>query len=150
MMTRMMGRPVAEPDPGTGEALERAARRKRIFTIGALAVMSFIPGFYLGYTENDELLLAGDKWPPMFALGLAGFYLGAVIAGAVLMHRQTDEVALANQYKATALAGSIFVIVYPLWYILWKGGFVIEPMHLVIYGLFLLTALGGLLYYRFR
>jgi predicted permease len=33
---------------------------------------------------------------------------------------------------------------------LWKGGFVIEPMHLVIYGLFLLTALGGLLYYRFR
>ena len=148
MMTRIMERGVAEP--GSGEALERAARRKRIFIITALAAMSFVPGFYLGYTENDELLLASDKWPPALALGLAGFYLGAVIAGAALMRRQTDEVALSHQYKATALAGSMFVIVYPLWYILWKGGFVIEPMHGVIYVLFLLTALGGMLYYRFR
>ena len=148
MTTRMMEPPVAEP--GSGESLERAARRRKFFTVGALAVMSFIPGFYLGYTENDALLLADDKWPPAFALGLAGFYLGAVIAGAVLMRRQTDEVALANQYKATALAGSMFVIVYPLWYILWKGGFVIEPMHGVIYVLFLLTALAAMLYYRFR
>ena len=148
MMTRTMT--VAEPERGTGEALERAARRKKMLIVGGLALAGFFPGFYLGYSENDELLRVGDKWPPELALVLAAVYLVAVIGGALLLKRQTDEVALAQQYKATALAGSMLVIVYPLWYILWKGGFVTEPMHLVIYVLFLLTALGGMLYYRFR
>jgi hypothetical protein len=148
MMTKTLERPVAEP--GSGEALERAARRRKYAIVGGLAVAGFFPGFYLGYTENDELLRAGDTWPPELALVLATVYLVAVITGAVLLRRQTDEVALAQQYKATALAGSMFVLVYPLWYILWKGGLVIEPMHGVIYVLFLLTALGGMLYYRFR
>jgi hypothetical protein len=148
MMTRTMERPVAEP--GTGEALERAARRKKIAIVGGLSLAGFFPGFYLGYTENDELLQVSDKWPPELALVLAAVYLVAVITGAVLLKRQTDEVALAQQTKGTALAGSMLVLVYPLWYILWKGGFVIEPMHTVIYVLFLLTALGGMLYYRFR
>jgi len=143
-----MERAVAEP--GSGEALERAARRKKIAIVGGLALAGFFPGFYLGYTENEQLLEVGDKWPPELALVLAAVYLVAVIGGAVLLRRQTDEVALARHYKATALAGSMFVLVYPLWYILWKGGFVIEPMHGVIYVLFLLTALGGMLYYRFR
>ena len=150
MMSRMLERSVTEPGRGKGEALERANRRRKFMIVGGLAVAGFFPGFYLGYTENDELLQVGDKWPPEIALILAAVYLVAVLTGAVLLKRQTDEVQLAQQTRGTALAGSMFVLVYPLWYILWKGGFVPEPMHAVIYVLFLLTALGGMLYYRFR
>lgn len=148
MTTTLMEPPVLEP--GSGEARERAAGRKRIGIVAALAVAGFFPGFYLGYSENDQLLVAADTWPPVLALGLAAIYLVAVIVGAILMRQQTDEVGIAQQTKGAVLAASMFVLVYPLWYILWKGGFVIEPMHGVIYILFLLTALGGMLYYRFR
>jgi hypothetical protein len=141
---------VAESGTGDGEALERGRRRRRYLIIAGIGVAGFFPGFYLGYSENDQLLQPGDTWPPALALTLAVVYLVAVSVGALLLRRQTDGVGLHVQTKGAALAASVLVYVYPLWFLLWKGGFVAEPMHGVIYVVFLLSALAGMAYYRFR
>ena len=143
-------RPMAEPARGEGEALERARQRRKYALIAGLTVIGFVPGFYLGFTENDQLLEVGDKWPPALALALATIYLLAIVVGGLVLRRQTDEVALHNQYRATSAAATSFVVVYPLWYLLWKGGFVPEPMHVVIYVIFIATALAATAWYRFR
>ena len=141
---------MAELERGEGEALERARTRRKYALIGAACLIGFVPGVYIGYTENDQLLQAGDKWPPALALGLAIIYLLAVIGGALLLSRQTDELALHNQYRVVAVSASSYVLVYPPWYLLWKGGFVPEPMHLVLYVLFIVTGLAAMAWYRFR
>lgn len=136
---------------GEGERRDSARRRTRLLIIAALAVAGFIPGLYLGY--NDGAALAESRtavWSPTLSLGLAILYLVAVIGGGLLLRNVTDEVERLNGYKAASFAGMALMVVYPVWYVLWRGGFVPEPVHWMLFLLFWLSLALASLFYRFR
>lgn len=140
---------VSEPAE-SGEAVERKRRRRKYAILALVFVLAFPVGFLVGFTEADELLVMEDRWPPALALGLSFAYLGLVIGGALALSRQVDEVERMIKYKAVTVAASAYVFVYPVWFFLWKGGFVPEPMHVALYVGFLTVFLLASLFYRFR
>jgi hypothetical protein len=140
---------VSEP-VSEGERLERARANRKLVLFGALFGAGLMTGFMAGYRDGAFPLGRGDPWPAAMALGILALYLVAVIGGGIVAARHQDEFELQNQYKAVAVGAFVYVIVYPAWFILWMGALAPEPMHVVIYALFILSALAASLFYRFR
>lgn len=138
-----------EEGRGAGEAREAAMRRTRRLTLGALFVAGLVTGFYIGHNEADALD-GGSFWSPTVSLALAALYVVAMVGGTLVLNRVMDEHERFRSYKAASLAGAIYVTVYPLWFLLWKGGFVPEPIHWVLFILFWLGLAVGQIWYRFR
>ena len=134
----------------SGERLERARRRRKYWIIGTIFVLGFVGGFTAGFTQADDLFDPAHTWPPALAIGLAVFFLVAVSGGGWLYSRQLDEFERTAKYKAVSAAASSYVIVYPVWLLLWKGGLVPEPMHVVIFLVFAAVMMIASLFYRVR
>lgn len=134
----------------SGEALERSRRSRKVWLIGTLVAVGFVAGFLGGYTQADALFDPAQKWPPALGVGLAILYLVAVIGGGLLLSRFTDEFERMAQYKATTAGAISYIVVYPVWLLLWKSGLVPEPMHFIIYLLFMAVVLIASLFYRVR
>ena len=139
-------------DGGTGERLERARRFRKMVIIGGILVVGIATGFLAGMRDADALFTRGatDAWPPAMAIGIALSFLAAVIGGGIALGRQTDEVERLAQYKAAAAAALAYMLTYPVWFALWMGELAPEPMHGALFGLFWLTLLLALLFYKFR
>jgi hypothetical protein len=136
---------------GEGERRESARRRKRGLIIGALFTAGAITGFYMGHTDGGALFDGRPGgWPPAVAAALAALYLTAIIGGSLLLNGVMDEVERQRSYKAVSFAGAVLILVYPTWFALWKGGFVGEPIHWVLFVLFWLSLALSSLFYRFR
>jgi hypothetical protein len=134
----------------SGEAIERGRRRRKLTILALIFLLAFPAGFLVGFTEAEELLISEDRWPPALALGLSFAYLGLVLGGALALSRQVDEVERMITYKAANVAAGAYAIIYPVWFLWWKGGFVAEPMHLALYAGFLIVFALASLFYRFR
>lgn len=150
-MTVSGGRAMRDSAPlGEGERRERAARRVRYGIKGALFVTGLAVGVYVG-----KMLVGGDfdfaaPWPPAAAVAIAAIYLVAIVAGSLLISRSLDELERSRTYRAAAAAGNVYLVVYPIWFALWKGGFVPEPVHWALFILFWLSLALATLWYRFR
>lgn len=141
----------ADVPRGEGERREAARRRKRGLIVGALFAAGLITGFYMGQTDGGAMIdgRAGGL-PPAAAAALAALYLTAIIGGSLLLNGVMDEVERQRSYKAVSFAGAVLILVYPTWFVLWKGGFVGEPIHWVVFILFWLSLALSSLFYRFR
>src|SRR5690606_2597209 len=133
-----------------GERLERSRRIRKGTIIGLAFAVGLIVGVMVGYREADDLFDLSDGWPPAMAIGIACAYLFAVVGGGLALSKQTDEVELQDQYKATAVGAFVYVLSYPIWFALWMGGHVPEPMHGALFAAFWLSLVGASLFYRFR
>jgi MFS family permease len=133
-----------------GERLERNRRRRKLLIIGALAMVGGVGGGIVGGHEADRLFDLAHPWPPTLCLILALLLLVAVGIGKFALRGQIDEVELLTKLKATHVGASLFLIGYPIWFLLWKGGFVPEPQHVVIYAVLLVVMLLASLFYKFR
>jgi hypothetical protein len=134
---------------GEGELRDAARRRKKWLIVAPLAAVGMGPGFYIGFQHGAAL--AGSRpvfWPPAVAAGMAALYLVAVIVGGYMLSRFTDEIERQLSYRAGSVAGAVLMIVYPTWYLLWKGGFVPEPIHWVLFILFWLSLALTTIWYR--
>jgi len=147
---RMRGTAVADRGRGHGERMERTQSRRRKTIIGTLFVLGMISGAYVGYTVAEDGFDPSRQWSPTVCLVLAGTYLAAMIFGSIALSKHMDEVERQVQYKAAAAAGGLYAIVYPVWFLLWKGGFVAEPIHWALFLLFWVALAVSALYYRFR
>jgi hypothetical protein len=143
---------MAGPDlpKGEGERREAAVRRRRIVVIGALFAAGLVTGFYAGFREGAALAGADGTWPPAMALALTALYLVALVGGTLVLNGVMDEHERQRTYKAASFASSVLVSIYPVWFLLWKGGFVVEPIHWVMYIIFMLGLGLAMLWYRFR
>ena len=135
---------------GEGERRDAARRRKKWLIVAALAAVGMGPGFYIGFQHGAALAESRPVvWPPAVAAALAILYLVSVIGGGYLLSRFTDEVERQQGYRAVSFAGTVLMIVYPTWYLLWKGGFVWEPIHWVLFILFWLSLALATIWYRY-
>lgn len=136
---------------GEGERRESARRRKRRLIVAALFLIGIVPGFYLGYQDGAAAARSRElAWSPTLAAALAALYLVAVIGGGALMNSVVDEVERQRGYKAVSFAGAALMIVYPTWFLLWRGGFVAEPVHWAMFVLFWASLALASLWYRYR
>ena len=135
---------------GEGERRELDRDRYTKIVKGVLFGIGLCCGAAVGYyvASNDFDLSA--QWPPALAAGIAVLYLLAMLFGSIALSRSMDEVEKARQYKAVAFAGAVYLVVYPVWFALWKGGFVIEPIHWALFAGFWVSLAGAAAYYRIR
>ncbi|HEY5713203.1 MAG TPA: hypothetical protein VIT38_15015 [Allosphingosinicella sp.] len=135
---------------GPGEALERRQRRRRTLILSLL----MIAGGIIGYA----LVLAGDVGPGFHqgtlsawaAITLALGWLVSVIGGSIWYKRHIDEIDQAAQIWGIAAAGSVVLILYPAWYLLWRGQLVGEPNAHVIFATLYVVMIGAYLSKKFR
>lgn len=135
---------------GEGERIETAKRRRKWWVFAGLFAAGFPTGGYLGYQLALHEYDLRAPWDPTISLVITTVFLLAMLVGSLILSRQLDEVERASQSRAAAFAGSVYVIVYPTWFFLWKGGFVPEPIHWVLFIAFWVALMLGALYYRFR
>lgn len=134
----------------SGEAIERGKRQRRTMVIGIVLAVGAAAGFYTGATDGGALFDPAKTWPLTVTLVMVATYTLALVIGSLVLSRQLDEVQLRNSHKAASVAAAAFIWGYPLWFVLWKGGFAVEPMHGVIFLAFWLILLVASLFYRFR
>lgn len=135
---------------GEGERREMDRDRFTQIVKGVLFGVGISCGAPIGYLIASNDFDVAAQWPPALAAAIAALYLLALIAGSIALSRSIDEVEKARQYKAVAFAGAVYLVVYPLWFVLWKGGFVIEPIHWALFALFWLSLAGAAAFYRIR
>ena len=143
---------MVETISGAGEAEEKRKRRFKIAIVGTLFTLGMVSGIFLGTSAKgfEELLGPNPVLPPAVAIGLCIAFAVAVAVGAVLMKKNMDEHERLNRYKAASLAGTAYLSTYMVWFFLWKGGLVPEPMHVVLFLVFLVSMFAGMAIYRFR
>ncbi len=147
-----MGRHGVSEAAGTGEQQERARRTRKAWILGGAFATGLVAGVLVGFQEGENIFVGSDAdgWPPALAIGLALSYLLVVMLGGLALSRQTDEFELQRQYKAVSAAAFVYAMAYPVWFVLWMGQLVPEPMHGALFILFWLSLLGAFLFYRFR
>lgn len=136
---------------GEGERREAAQRRKRWLIVAGLFAIGVVAG-YLAGERNDgwPAVIGPATWPPAVAAALAAVYLLASVGGSFLMNNVLDEVDRQRGYKAMSFAGTALIIVYPTWFLLWRGGLVVEPIHWILFAFFWASMALATLWYRFR
>jgi hypothetical protein len=153
-MTGMKGAAMAKGEDaarpiGEGERREASRRRWRYVVTGAL----FTTGLVIGLLIEDHEGASGTAisgWTPAIALIVGAVFLAAVTIGTIVYNRITDEMERQRNARAAVIGGNAFLIGYPLWYLLWKGGFVAEPVHWIMFLAFLGSMIAGQLWYRLR
>lgn len=141
----------ADAPRGEGERREAERRRKRWLIFTVLVLVAIVPGFYMGYQDGAAAARSRPPaWSPAVAATLAALYLLAVIGGGILINKMMDEVERQRGYKAVSFAGAVLMLVYPIWFLLWRGGLVPEPVHWVLFASFWLSLALASLWHRFR
>ena len=137
---------------GEGERREAARQRRRWTILAALFAAGLVTGFYMGFKDAGAMFggEGAGAWSPAMALALTALYLIALAGGTLLLKDVMDEHERQRSYKAASFASTLLVCLYPPWFLLWKGGFVAEPVHWLIYLVFMAGLGLAMLFYRFR
>ena len=119
---------------GPGEAADRARSRRTTINFTILALLGGVVGFTAALVEqSDAPISAGGTMPGWFAILAAAVMVVAVLAGSVLYHRNMDELQRLDNYWAATMGANVFLLGYPVWLILWKGGLVPAPDAMILY-----------------
>lgn len=132
-----------------GERNERAARNRRLGYYAALVATGFAVGFVFALAEGKGGW-SDDGIPSLIAIILAIVTFGAMFGGSLLIKRRTDEVEWQNNLFAGAMATFVVVLGYPVWFLLWRGGLVPEPSHIVMFATLYLVLGGAYLFRKLR
>jgi hypothetical protein len=125
--------------------------RKRFYQIISVCfAFGGAAGVYIGMYGVEELIAAGIPWSRALVISLSGAYLIALLGGSYLLEREIDETEKQIARKAGEFANATFITLYPVWFLLWKGGLVPEPMHVYIFIAFLVSMTLSSLFHRFR
>ncbi len=138
-----------EAAPLTGEQIERAKRRRRMVVLALMALVGMAIGFAAG--KLDKLAVGQvTEWPEAAAIALALLYLGLLASAQWFGNRGADELERHNNTRSMMIGAYGYMAAYPVWYALWRGGFVPEPNHEILFLIFVASLLVGAIVARFR
>lgn len=138
-------------DPiGTGEKLERRQKRRQTLILGLLMVAGGITGLALSLTEQDGAGFFQGAIPPWIAMALAALWLVSVVGGSFWLKRHIDEIEQAAQIWGIATAGTVVIVLYPVWYLLWRGQMIVEPNAHIVFGTLYVVMIAAYLWKKFR
>ncbi len=146
----MTSRRTGVAELGPGERAERARWRRVLTILAVCAAVGFAPGFFIGYTDAESLFDESTDWPAWLAVGMTALLLGTAIVGGWMAQRHYDEHQRLILYKTMNFAAAGYFFSYPAWFFLWKGGFLPEPMHGAMFGIFYACFIIGFIYNRWR
>lgn len=128
-----------------GVAAERQ-RRRRYWTLMALALAASV---VIGLAGR---VLGTPYGPiaPAAAIGLAAALLLLAIVGNWVYFRSIDELEVASNLVGGYWGFYVFMVGWPLWHILWRGGLAPKPEMLPLYVTAGLIAVAGFLWKRLR
>ncbi len=146
----MMGNTVVEPR-GPGEAANAAKRRTLWLVIGVLFAVGFVGGLSTALVEEvtDGGWMTGTV-PPWFALVAAAGTVLALVVGSWIFYRRIDELERHDNMFAGAVGANVVMVGYPVWFILWKGGWLPEPEHSLLFAALFVATMATYLYRKFR
>ena len=125
---------MANKDLGPGEAADRARSRRVLINLSVLIVVGGAVGATTGFLEGaDATITSGGTLPGWFAILAAILFVGAVTLGSWSYFRGVDELVRLDNWIASTIGANVFLLSYPVWLILWKGGLVPEPDILTLY-----------------
>ena len=132
---------------GPGERAERTRRLRFWVPLLLLGGVGGLIGGLIGYNEGEAIatgrgFLAGGIAPGV-AIAITIVFLFSTAIGTYYMLRQTDEHTMREQLWFSSYGATAFVIVYPAWFLLWKGGILPEPYHLALFLIFYAGAFLG-------
>ena len=129
----------------TGTAVERQLRRRYwMLTIGLLAVALAI-GLAGRASQGADGTMA-----PALAVALAAAVVLFIVGGTWIYFRSVDELEWASNLVACFWGFNAFLVGFPAWHILWKGGLVEKPEAAALYLGAAAVALAAYLWKRFR
>ena len=73
-----------------------------------------------------------------------------MIGGTIAVRRTTDEVERHNNLWGLGMGASAVMLVYPPWWMLWRGGLVGEPSHVALFLLLVAISTAFYLWKKFR
>lgn len=136
---------MAEPAE-SGERRERARARRWTVYLGVLFTAGLVTG--LGYAMAEDE--ATGAVPPWVAILACLTYAAATWFGFARLRQVSDELEVANNYGALAVAALAYLVGYPCWYALWRGGLLPEPMHEYLFVGFYVTGLAAYCWKKYR
>jgi hypothetical protein len=128
-----------------GTVAERQRRRRYWILMGlatAAAVVLGLTGRILG-TPYGPIA-------PAAALGLAAALVLLTAAGNWVYFRNIDELEVASNLVGGFWGFYAFILGWPLWHLLWRGGLVPEPEMLPLYTGAVIVSVAAFLWRRFR
>ncbi|HEX9947701.1 MAG TPA: hypothetical protein VGA98_09185 [Allosphingosinicella sp.] len=125
--------------------IAEAQRRRRYWTLMGLALAASL---VIGLTGRVLGTPHGSIGPGA-ALALSAALVLLTIGGNWIYLRSIDELEMASNLVGGFWGFYAFMLGWPLWHILWRGGFVAEPDMLTIYVGAGLVAVAGFLWKRF-
>ena len=134
----------------SGEARLKRRNLRKAILFGSLFVVGMALGAGVSLAEDVMDFTFDGPWPREIALATLVVFLLAISVGAWFQHRQMDEHERAISNKAAAVAAMVILVGYPVWFLLWKAGFVPEPTHLAIFVSGYLALYAAYAFYRFR
>ncbi|BCA57408.1 hypothetical protein [Sphingomonas sp. HMP6] len=138
-------------DLGPGEAADRARSRRTAINFTILALLGGVVGFTAALVEQpDAPISAGGTIPAWFAILAATVFVVAVVAGSVAYYRNMDELQRLDNYWATTVGANVFLLAYPVWLVLWKGGLVPAPDAMILYLVVLATTMTAYFWRKLR
>ena len=117
------------PPRGEGERVAAVRSRNFWLMMGAMAALGFVSAAaYLSLTTpKDGGGVHFGPLPPNAALGLAILSGVAMSAATRWFFAHADELERADNIWGAAIGANALAIVYPPWFLLWKGGWVPQP-----------------------
>jgi hypothetical protein len=140
---------VSEPI-GHGETLERRQKNRQTLILALLMAAGGVTGFFLATNQQDGMGFHRGVLPAKIAIGLAALWLVSIVGGSIWLNRHIDEIERAAQIWGIAMAGTIVVILYPVWYLLWRGQIVPEPSGHIMFGALYVAMIAAYLWKKFR
>ena len=136
--------------PGEGERLHAAKRKRFWFILGGLALLGGITGFFGGLLLHTGEVLPLPGWASHAAILGVGIMALAVAYGSWRFFATVDELELADNLWGSLIGFYWYAILFPSWWALNKLGAVPPPDHWAIFASAMLAACAVYFFRKWR
>lgn len=135
----------SEAAMGEGERAEAARKRRAgmLFAGSMVVAVAMVVGTVIFKQGHGQLA-------PGWSVAIVGLYLLALFGSWRFACRVSDEVELRANVGALAAGGTVYALVYPSWYFLWRGGLVPEPSHEAVFAITFVAIMIAYIWKRYR